>query len=157
MGIELAVAGLALSAFGTVKQMQAAKKQDKAQKNAAAEQAKLQKAQAARERQQQVRDAVRKRAVIANNAAVQGIGQSSSAIGGQGSVASELGGNINYINQSEQSNLAIGRYNSQAQSAGNQAATYGSVASLGFSAFQFGYSNYQEQQAATKQYKPITY
>lgn len=157
MGVDLAVAGLALSAFGTIKQMQAAKQQDKAQKKAAAEQAKLTKAQAARERQQQVRDAVRKRAVIANNAAVQGVGQSSASLGGQSSVASELGGNINYLNQTEQLNLNIGNFNTQATSAGNRAAVYGGVADLGMTAFQFGYANYKEQQAAIAAPKPITY
>jgi hypothetical protein len=136
MGIEiaLAVGGLALSAYGTVKQQQQAKKSEKAQKNAANEQKKLNDAQATRERQKTVREAIRRQAIIANSAGVSGTLGSSAAQGGIGSLSSEAGNNVGYINTVTAGNNRISDYNVAASSATNRAATYGQVSELGFAA-----------------------
>ena len=136
MGIEiaLAVGGLALSAYGSVKQQQQAKKAEKAQKNVANEQKKLNDAQATRERQKTVREAIRRQAIIANSAGVSGTLGSSAAQGGIGGLSSEAGGNVGYINTVTNANNRISDLGFQAQKATNSAATYGQISELGFAA-----------------------
>ena len=134
----LTAISIGLSAFSAVKQQQQAKKAEKAQKQVANEQKKLNDAQATRERQKTVREAIRRQAIIANSAGVTGTLGSSAAQGGIGSLSSEAGGNVGYINTVADANNRISTFNTQAQSASNSAATYGQISQVGFAGIQYG-------------------
>jgi preprotein translocase subunit SecF len=131
----LAVASLALTAVGTVKAGQEAKKQSKAQAKALESQQNADELRQARERRQQVREARIRAGQAAQNAANQGAETSSSAIGGQASIASQLSANLSFLDQQGNINKQTTSYNLQANKAGASAQSWGGVANLGSTIF----------------------
>lgn len=97
MGLEvglLQIIGLGIAGAGYVQQASASKKLATAQKRQSA-------LEAQRARLKTIREARIKRAQIASAAASQGVGQSSGAIGGGGSVLSQASAGLGYIGQQE--------------------------------------------------------
>lgn len=149
MGVETAIAGLALSAFGTVQQQEAQSEARKAQQNATEEQKKaraeqeaMQAAQAAEERRRQIREARIKRAQVLQASANTGTSASSGEAGATGGISTQLGSNIGFnlgmINSAQNIsafNQATQDFLSSTQNSVNQANTWGQVGNLGLSIF----------------------
>lgn len=139
MGVDpltaAAVGGLALSAFGTVKQMQAAKKSQAQQAKAIKLQQTADELRQARERRQQIREARIRIGSATQAAANQGASTSSSAIGGQGSIATQLSANLGFLDQLGNLNTSTTAANLAANKAKASADTYGSVAGFGATIF----------------------
>ena len=137
MGVEVAVAGLVLSAIGTAGQMMAAKKTADQQEEIAGQQA----ASAAQRRIEEKRTAFRRRrlaaANIANNSAVAGVSGSSaesgaiSSLGVQGA-AERAGFDVQKI--AEQS---ISKSQTKIADLNVQSSIFGSVGSIGNSMYAY--------------------
>lgn len=120
----IAVAGLVLTAVGTFQSIQS-------QKKAAKKQDKLNALQAQRERRQAIREARIERAQVLNSGIQVGAGESSAVSGGISSVASQLGSNLGFSNQTEKLGKAINRDL-------RRASNFQGLASFGQQAFSFG-------------------
>jgi len=147
MGIEvgLAAAALAVTTYGTVKQVQANKEQASAQQESirAQQQAEAARKQAAeldamRRRREIVRNSIKSRSVALSTAISQGAGDSSGATSGSQNITSQEGVNLQGVDQ----NLALGgqifdanqsRFAAESRgvSAASSALTYGAISSLG--------------------------
>lgn len=131
----IAGASLAVSAGSSAVQYSQSKKSIK-QQNKALDYEKQQNDLAA---MRQKRDAVRQARIAAataqNTGATQGVSESSAAKGGVGSISSQLGDTLSFLDQwnrfSDQASAAIGSANRHAQ----KAQTAGSVASLSMGIF----------------------
>jgi len=126
----IAVAGLVLSAVGTFQSA-------KAQKKAAKKQDKLNALQAQRERRQSIREARIQRAQVLNSGVQVGAGDSSSVAGGISSVASQLGSNLGFSNQTEKLGKAINKDLRSASNFSALAGFGGALTSFGFGAGAF--------------------
>lgn len=137
MGVEtvIGVAGLGLSAFGTVKQMSAQKKAVAAQKKSIAAQNRQQKLEQMMERRRQARAARAAIASSVNAAAQQGAGESTVTQGTVGALQSQLSGNLSFLNQSEFLIDAANKARMAQAGFESKAATYGGISSLGLSVF----------------------
>jgi len=137
MGIEtiIAVGSLAVSAGSGYASYKNQRKSIK-QANAASEYTKQQNNLAeARQKRDAVRQARIARALATNSSATQGVMDSSSSIGGLGSIQSQLRGELSFLDQfnrfGDQATTAMGR----AQKYENRANTFGSVSKIALSAF----------------------
>lgn len=118
----LAVAGLALGAFGQYQSMKAQKKAAKEAKGQA-------RAQARRQRRQAMREAMIKQAQVENAGAIVGGSTASSAVqGGIGSIGSQLAGEIGFNTSMEQSQIRQAKYT-------QKASTWSAIGGLGTSVF----------------------
>lgn len=135
-----AVAALALAAFGTVKQMEAQKDSKKAQQRALAEQERRERIQQSREKREQAAEARRKAAQATQMRINRGLGGGSSAVGGEGSLQTQFGSNIGFMNQMAASSQRETNANYQLASARSDAQLGGSIANLGMSLGSFGSS-----------------
>ena len=134
--------GLAVAAGGAVMSYKAQQKQVKMQKRAQAAQRAQDNMKAARERREAIRNARIAAGSISQDAANQGVSGSSAALGGLGSIGSQLNQNLSFLDQynrlSDQASIALGKANQY----GVNAQTWGSVSSIGMRVFgsagQFG-------------------
>ena len=122
----LMVIGAVVSVAGTAKSLAAQRKAS----NAAQKQQEL---QVARQRRQGIREAILKRSQAQASAQGLGAGSSSGAFGGIGAIGSQLGSNLGYGTQQ----TALSRIQTVQ---GQKAATWGAVADIGMTAFNFGAS-----------------
>lgn len=140
MGPAAIVAGgfLAVSAYGTVKSVQAQKKQAKFQRQANNAQRQQDNLKAARERREAIRAARIARGASLQAGVTQGAEGSSAALGALGSIDSQLRGGLSFLDQynnlSDQASIALGKANKQ----GAKAQTYGAVADFGMKAASLG-------------------
>jgi hypothetical protein len=137
----IAGVGLAVSAFGTIKSIQAQKKQTSAQNRALDAQRKQDEIRQTSERRRQIR-AARVQAAQSQQAAVnQGVQTSSAASGASGSIQSQLATNLGTLNTlgslSDQATAA----NQQANIFDSRAQTYGSIANIGGTIFSTAVSD----------------
>jgi hypothetical protein len=128
--------GLAVSAAGTYMSVKAQQKQAKLQKKAITAQRAQDNLKAARERREAIRNSRIAAGTIEQNAANQGVSGSSAALGGMGSIESQLNQNLSFLDTynrlSDQATELIGKANVQ----GMKAQTASSVAALGMQVFQ---------------------
>lgn len=103
--MSFVVTALVVAGAGAVGSIYQGTQSAKAQREARRAQSRGQQFQAKRERVKQVREALVRQSRIENQAATQGVGGSSGAMSGAGSVASQAASNISAIG----SELAIGR------------------------------------------------
>lgn len=96
--VAVAAVGVAISAYGTVTQMEASKKAAKASRAAADAQRKQEEVAQQRERLKQVREARQQAAIALQAGTNQGAGDSSAIAGGVGSIKTQAGSNLAYIN-----------------------------------------------------------
>jgi regulator of protease activity HflC (stomatin/prohibitin superfamily) len=145
----VAIASLAVAGVGTAvsiaqnsKANSLAQQANAQQQQATTAQRQMNDLQAARQR----RDAIRQARIAAANAEQtgesQGSAASSSAIGGQGSIQSQLGSNLSFLDQynhlADQASIALGNASNltfQEHSAERSASNYGQIASLGMTVF----------------------
>lgn len=128
--------GLAVSAAGTYMSIKAQKKQAKAQKQAVRAQRAQDNLRAARERREAIRNARIATGGVEQNAANQGVSGSSMALGGLGSIESQLNQGLSFLDSynklSDQASESLGKANNYAM----KAQTAASVGQLGMSVFQ---------------------
>lgn len=132
------VVGLGTSAYGLVKGQAQAKKSERAQARALAAQQNADELKQARERRQQIREARIRMGTAAQNAANQGVSASSGAIGGQGSIATQLSSNLGFLDQVGNLNKVTTSNNYLANKYKAKADTYGNIANLGMTIFSAG-------------------
>jgi len=120
---SIAAAGTAYSAYQQ-------RKAGKAQKRAAEVQRKQRLAEEARSRRQQITEARRKRAAIINATSAGGLSGGSGEAESIGSVQSQLGGNLGFMEQSSNRSRMFENFANKANAANTRAATGGAVASL---------------------------
>lgn len=135
LAIPLAIVGLAVGAAGTVMSYKQQKKQAKFQKRAQAAQRAQDNMRAARERREAIRNARIASAQITQNAANQNVAGSSAALGGIGSIESQLNQNLSFLDGmnrlADQASMNLGKAADAATSAG----MWNSVAGLGMKVF----------------------
>jgi hypothetical protein len=131
----IAGVGAGIAAVGTVSSISAQKKAAKANKKQFAYQRQQDDLRAARERREAIRAARLSMGTASQNSVNQGAENSSAALGGLGSIASQLSGNLSFLDKintlSDQASIQAGKvskYTSQAQTAG-------AVAGLGAAVF----------------------
>jgi aminopeptidase N len=135
--ISTIIAGAALATAGASSYMSAknAKKQAKAQNQALDYQRKQDDLAAARQKRDAIRAARVARAQAETAGANQGVLDSSSSLGGVGSIQSQLGSNISFLDQwnafSDQASMALGRANTY----GARAQSWSNVASASMTVF----------------------
>ena len=131
----IAVGGLAVAGAGAYTANKNAKKQIAAQNEALAYQRKQNDLTAARQRRDAIRQARIARATAQNSAATQGVLDSSGNIGGLGSIQSQLGDNLSFLDTynrfSDMASQALGRANVYGQRA-QMAQTVSSLGMAGF-------------------------
>lgn len=123
-------AALVVSAFATVKSMQAQSDAADEAKEAREKQSTLEEIQASRNRTQAVREARVQRAQAQNIASQTGAGESSGIAGGISSSLSNLGTNISRQSTDTAFSQSIGANIGKSQELQGQAAMYGSVANF---------------------------
>lgn len=127
----IAAIGVGVAGVGTYKGIQAQKKSAALQREANQFQQKQANLQNARNKRDAVRAARMAYGTAQNTAANQGVGESSGAMGGQGSIASQGRDNVSFLDQygfySDQASSLLGRAN---QASAN-ASMWGSIANLG--------------------------
>src|SRR5690349_10433438 len=103
MGLDpiswIAIAGLAVSAAGTVSSMESQRKAANAQKDQAAFQKRIADVKNMRAQRDAIRQARIARAQVVNAGANSGTSTSSGVEGGASSVGSQLGGNLSYFGE----------------------------------------------------------
>ena len=137
MGVELiAATALTISAVGTANSISSSKKSAKAQREAAAFQQKQANLQNARTQRDAVRQARMAYAQAQQAAENQNVSSSSASQGGLGSIASQLGDNLSFLDQygfySDQASQALGRAN-KAQASADMWGTIGNAGMTVFS------------------------
>lgn len=133
--VAIAVAGLALSAYSTIRSGKAADKQASAQRKAMKSQQAAEDVKQARERRQAIREARIKRAAIVQSGANQGATSSSAVSGGAGSITSQLSGTLSFLDTVGAHNRTATGYNLKASSYGASAQKWAGMASLGATIF----------------------
>lgn len=127
--------GLAVGAAGTYMSYKAQKKQQKYMKRAAAAQRAQDNMQAARERREAIRNARIAAANVTQGAANDSVSGSSAALGGLGSIASQLNQNLSFLDGqnrlADQASVAL----SKANEFQGKAQTWSSVGNLGMQVF----------------------
>jgi hypothetical protein len=136
-GIELGIAAIGAVAGikGGIDAKKAAGDQADAQEKSEKTQQKIRDLQAARERRTQVRQARAQRAEMVAGSGAGGTLQSSSSITGAGSVGSQLGSNLSFLDQTQGLAQQASIFNIQAASAGSRVASGQALQSLGGSLF----------------------
>jgi type II secretory pathway pseudopilin PulG len=128
--------GLAIGAGSAYMSYKAQKKQTKLQKKAVAAQRAQDNLRAARERSEAIRNARISSWTVEQNAANQGASDTSAALGGLGSISSQLNSGLSFLDTynklSDQATESIGKANVQAM----KAQTWNSVGQLGMQVFQ---------------------
>lgn len=115
-----------IAAAGTAYNIYQGRQANKAQKRAAGIQRRQAAAEEARARRAQIAEARRKRATVVNNAVAGGVQESSGFTGGLGSLRSQLGGNLGFMDQSSARSSMFERFVGKANSA-TQKANIGSA------------------------------
>ena len=126
-----ATTALIFSAVGAIGSVVSQQKSYKAQRKAKRVQSRMADLQAQRERQNQIREERIRRAQIEAGAEATGAGDTSSAIGSQGSLRTQLGANLSFINTTQQLGKQASGYLDQAaqsQASGSLFGTIGGVA-----------------------------
>lgn len=127
--------GLAIGAAGAVMSYTAQKKQAKYQKRAAAAQRGADNMKAARERREAIRNARIASAEMAQGAANDGVSSSSAALGGLGSIATQLNQGLSFLDGQNALADQAGRALTRANEFAGKAQTWKSVGNLGMSVF----------------------
>ena len=132
----IAAAAVATTVVSTGYSIYAGERANKFAKKAAKTEQARNDLQAARGRRDAIRDARAAYASAQQSAENQGVAQSSSAIGGQASIASQLNSNLSFLDQfkfyTDQTSAALGK----AQTWGNRANTADKIAGASASVFQ---------------------
>jgi hypothetical protein len=137
MGVDpISIAGLALTAFGTVSSFMQQQKAAEAQKKALAVQSAMDQLKQQREARQAMREARIKRASIVQAGANQSATASSAVQGGAASVQSQLSGTLSFLDQMGQMAKQATGYQQAAVDAGASAGMFGAIANLGGTIFQ---------------------
>lgn len=133
--IAIAAVALGVAAVGTAVQIKQGQKAAKANAAAAELDRKRMNLQSARERREAIKAARTAQATVAQNAENQGSAGTSGAEGGAGSIVSQGGANLSFLDQytslTDQASIQVGRAG-RAQNRANQA---GAVADLGWAVF----------------------
>lgn len=137
MGFETILTTLAVAAAvaGTVVSVKGQEAAADAQAQSQKLQGRLNDIRAQRDKTQQIREARMKRAIIEQNAANSGAGDSSSALGGAGEVTSNLASNIAYINTQQDYGKAISKQGVLGARAQGQEALGEGIAKIGATVF----------------------
>lgn len=135
--LAIAVAGisLAVGAVGAYQSYEARKQQAKFNKQAAAAQRAQDNMKAARERREAIRNARLASGTITQNAANQGVSGSSAALGGLGSIESQLNQGLSFLDGFNRLSDQAGRAMTKANKAGVTAEGWGAVSGLGMQVF----------------------
>lgn len=123
--------GLAISAGSAVMSYSAQKKQVKMQKRAASAQRAQDNMKAARERREAIRSARIAAGTSAQNAANQGVSNSSAALGAQGSIQSQLNQGLSFLDGMNTLADQAGRALTKANEYGVQAQTWNTIGKFG--------------------------
>lgn len=133
--VIIAGASLAVAAVGTASSISSQKKQAKFQKKANQAQRAQDNLRAARERKEAIRAARASRGMAQQAAVNQGAEGSSVSLGGLGSIDSQLGSNLSFLDQfnslSDQASVSLGKANQH----GANAQTASAVAGFGMTVF----------------------
>lgn len=157
MGVELGVVAAVSSVVGTAYSIYSSKKQADAQEDAAEAQRQRQQVEqnvanlkAERQKKEQIRRARSERGEVLNIGATRGVSQSSGVQGGAGSVMSQLGGNLSYMdrqqgmaNQASIFSQRASAFQSQANQWGARSQMASGVAKSAFGTFG-GQQQFQE-------------
>ena len=129
--ITLTAVAVGVGAASTIHSIQQQKKSAKNQKKAQQAQQRIQEVKAARERRKQVREAQVAQAQVEAGAQASGVTQTSAAVGGAGSIQTQLGSNLSFLDQVGELTQQTSIFNQRAASASSRAATSQAVAGLG--------------------------
>lgn len=132
---SIAIAGLAVSAVGTLASVQEQRKAGRAAQRQYEAEGRKAEVQNIRSVRQQIREARLAQASMTNVAAQTGGMGGSGLAGGVSSVGSQLAGNLNYMQQIAKENTAIGAAAAEGAQAMSNAAVYGSIGQLGGTIF----------------------
>lgn len=127
--------GLAVGAVGGYASYKQQKKANKLQKKAAATQRSSDNMKAARERREAIRNARLASASVTQDAVNDGVIGSSAALGGLGSIASQLNQNLSFLDGQNRLADQAGTELSKANKAIGSAQTWGAVSNLGMTVF----------------------
>lgn len=135
-GLEIAAyAALAVSTVSAVKQVQGQQEAAREGKKGQREQEAMNAARAAQERRQQIREERIRRARILQSSENTGVSESSGQIGAEGSLATQLSGNVGFNRGQIRSAGMISDFQQNAQDAIDQANLWGQVGQLSGSIF----------------------
>lgn len=123
--------GLAISAGSAIMSYSAQKKQQKYQQRAAAAQRGQDNMKAARDRREAIRSARIATGSVQQSAVNQGVAGSSAALGGQGSIESQLNQGLSFLDGTNRLADQAGRDLTQANKYGMQAQTWNTVGAVG--------------------------
>lgn len=128
--------GLAIGAAGTYMSYKAQKKQTQLMQKSAAAQRSQDNMKAARERREAIRNARLSSGVVTQNAANQGVSGSSAALGGLGSIQTQLNQGLSFLDGMNKLADQASNYESRANKAGVKAGMWNSIGGLGMTVFQ---------------------
>jgi len=131
----IAIAGLALTAAGTIQQRNAQKKASRASARASQAQQRQSTLETQRERRRQIREGRVRRAAAVNAAAAQGAGDSTVVAGVTAGITSRVSTNLGFLSQSSANTAAINRAGREESAAIGDAATGQGLAALGGTIF----------------------
>lgn len=135
MGTEVLIASLLLTGFATYKSIEAQKESAGYQREASQAQVRAAEIKSRNARLQAIREARIKRAALVAGANEAGAGVSSGAVGGAGSIESQLAGNVSNIGAETAFNVYTTEKLSAAEQAQTQANIFQSYAKIGSSVF----------------------
>ena len=140
MGAEVVIAavGAAFAAKGAIDQKKAAEEAASAREESEKRQQRIRDLQTARERRKQVAQARIQRAQILAGAGAAGTTETSSFVGGTGSISSKAAGNIGFINQTQALSQQASLFNQQAADAQGREAQAQALGGVGKTLFSTG-------------------
>lgn len=131
----VAAVGVGVAAVGTYASVKQQKKQQKFLEKSAAAQRAQDNMKAARERTEAIRNARLSAGVVSQNAANQGVSNSSGALGGLGSIESQLNSGLSFLDGYNRLADQASRYETAANKAAVNAQGWSKVANLGMTVF----------------------
>lgn len=126
----IAAVALGVTAISTIASINASKKAAKDERRARAAQIAIEEARAKRERAQQIREARIKRAAIVASAEASGASETSAAVGGAGSVQSQLGSNLSFLDFQTSKQREVNTALNSAASNRSRANTFNAIGGL---------------------------
>ena len=131
----IAGVGLAVAAVGTVKTIQSQNKMAKAQKQQYAYERQIQTNKSVRERRDAIRAARMTQGALVQTGENRGASGTSAALGGLGSIESQLNSNLSFLDTNTSLANRAGEQAGKARSAATAAGNWGAVSQLGMQVF----------------------
>lgn len=142
-----------IAVAGTAYSVSQGQKAAKAQRAAAGKQIEMQQQQAARERRSAIRASIIRRAQLQSQAVAAGVETSSGVLGGQTSMASQLGANLGFGNVMSGLSREYTQLTAQAADYSARSQMGSAISSIGFQAFPYA-AQFDQARASSKAKTP---